>query len=70
LSKVKGIRLLRNEQNQGFIRSCNAGTSEAKGDYLYFLNNDTEVTSGWLDELLRTFSEFPGTGLALADYQR
>ena len=64
LSKVKGIRLLRNEQNQGFIRSCNAGTSEAKGDYLYFLNNDTEVTSGWLDELLRTFSEFPGTGLA------
>ena len=64
LSKVKGIRLLRNEQNQGFIRSCNAGASEAKGDYLYFLNNDTEVTRGWLDELLRTFSEFPGTGLA------
>ena len=64
LSKVKGIRLLRNEQNQGFIRSCNAGASEAKGDYLYFLNNDTEVTSGWLDELLRTFSEFPSTGLA------
>ena len=64
LSKVKGIRLLRNEQNQGFIRSCNAGASEAKGDYLYFLNNDTEVTSSWLDELLRTFSEFPGTGLA------
>ena len=64
LSKVKGIRLLRNEQNQGFIRSCNAGASEAKGAYLYFLNNDTEVTRGWLDELLRTFSEFPGTGLA------
>jgi len=64
LSKVKGIRLLGNEENQGFIRSCNAGASEAKGDYLYFLNNDTEVTSGWLDELLRTFSEFPGTGLA------
>ena len=64
LSKVKGIRLVRNEQNQGFIRSCNTGVSEAKGDYLYFLNNDTQVTSGWLDELLRTFSEFPGTGLA------
>jgi glycosyltransferase involved in cell wall biosynthesis/SAM-dependent methyltransferase len=31
---------------------------------LYFLNNDTEVTVGWLDELLRTFHEFPGTGLA------
>ena len=64
LSKVKGIRLLRNEQNQGFIRSCNNGAKAAKGEYLYFLNNDTEVTPGWMDALLRTFSEFPGTGLA------
>ncbi len=64
LSKVKGIRLLRNEQNQGFIRSCNLGAKVAKGEYLYFLNNDTQVTLGWLNELLRTFSEFPGTGLA------
>ena len=63
LSDVKGIRLLRNEQNQGFIRSCNNGAKVARGGYLYFLNNDTEVTAGWLDELLRTYSEFPGTGL-------
>ena len=64
LSDVKGIRLLRNEKNQGFIRSCNYGSKEARGTYLYFLNNDTVVTVGWMDELLRTFSEFPGTGLA------
>lgn len=63
LSTVQGIRLLRNEANQGFIRSCNNGAKVARGDYLYFLNNDTEVTSGWLDELLRTFQTFPGTGL-------
>jgi GT2 family glycosyltransferase len=63
LSEAKGIRLIRNVQNQGFIRSCNAGSSVAKGDYLYFLNNDTEVTTGWLDALLRTFHDFPGTGL-------
>jgi O-antigen biosynthesis protein len=64
LAGVKGIRLLRNSQNQGFIRSCNAGANKAQGEYLYFLNNDTEVTPGWLDELLRTFREFPGTGMA------
>lgn len=64
LTKVQGIRLLRNEQNQGFIRSCNIGAKTAKGQYLYFLNNDTEVTPGWLDELLCTFAEFPGTGFA------
>ena len=62
--KVKGIRVLRNERNQGFIRSCNIGAKAAKGQYLYFLNNDTEVTEGWADSLLRTFSDFPGTGLA------
>jgi O-antigen biosynthesis protein len=63
LCKVKGIHLIRNSQNQGFIRSCNTGSVAARGDYLYFLNNDTVVTQGWLDELLRTFNEFPGTGL-------
>lgn len=64
LTKVRGIRLQRNERNQGFIRSCNNGSKAARGNYLYFLNNDTEVTPGWLDELIRTFREFPGTGLA------
>ena len=64
LSHVSGIRLLRNEKNQGFIRSCNAGASAAHGEYLYFLNNDTEVTPSWIDELVRTFEAFPGTGLA------
>ena len=63
LSLIKGIRLLKNDDNQGFIRSCNAGAFTAKGEYLHFLNNDTEVTEGWLDALLRTFYELPGTGL-------
>ena len=64
LQQVKGIRLLCNPTNQGFIRSCNIAANVAKGDYLYFLNNDTDVTPGWCDALLRTFQEFPGTGLA------
>ena len=63
LQNVRGIKLISNSQNQGFIRSCNRGAKTAKGRYLYFLNSDTEVTSGWLDELVRTFDEFPGTGL-------
>jgi len=63
LGEIDGIHLICNKTNQGFIRSCNTGARSAKGQYLYFLNNDTEVTSGWLDALYRTFSEFPGTGL-------
>lgn len=64
LENVKGIQLINNTQNLGFIRSSNAGAKAAMGEYLYFLNNDTQVTPGWLDELLLTFQRFPGTGLA------
>lgn len=64
LQKVNGIRVIRNNHNLGFIRSCNIGAQAAVGSYLYFLNNDTEVTPGWMDELLCAFHEFPNTGLA------
>lgn len=64
LQTVKGIRLIRKALNEGFIRACNSGAVAARGEYLCFLNNDTQVTQGWLDELVRTFEAFPGTGLA------
>jgi GT2 family glycosyltransferase len=63
LSKVGGIRHLRQAVNGGFIASCNAGASIARGEYLVFLNNDTHVLAGWLDELLKTFVIRPKTGL-------
>ena len=64
LAQINGVRIIRNAHNNGFIRSCNVGARHARGDYLCFLNNDTEVTPGWLDELVSTFDTFPRTGLA------
>ena len=63
LKFLKGIQVFKNATNKGFIYSCNFGAKKAKGEYLYFLNNDTQVTAGWLDHLVQTFSDFPGTGL-------
>ncbi len=48
------IHVRHNSENQSFARACNQGASIARGDYLVFLNNDTEVTDGWLDALLYT----------------
>lgn len=62
LKKIDGIRLIVNEKNQGFIRSCNVGAAAASGEFVYFLNNDTNVLPGWLDELYRTFEAFPSAG--------
>lgn len=64
LSQVDGLRMLHNAANLGFIASCNAGAGIARGAFLLFLNNDTQVTSGWLDELLACFSEEEGCGMA------
>jgi len=61
---VSGISIVRNEKPQRFIRSCNSGVAQARGDYIVLLNNDTEVTCGWLDALHDAFSRFDQVGLA------
>jgi GT2 family glycosyltransferase len=63
LSQAPGIRYVCQPKNGGFISSCNLGASVARGEYLVFLNNDTHTLSGWLDELLATFTIRPQAGL-------
>jgi GT2 family glycosyltransferase len=61
---VTGIRVVRTPEPQRFIRACNAGVAQARGEYVVLLNNDTEPTVGWLDTLLDAFDRFEGVGLA------
>lgn len=42
---------IRNEKNLGFVLNCNNAASHARGKYIHFLNNDTEVKPGWLSSL-------------------
>ena len=64
LGQTAGLRLLHNPRNLGFIGSCNAGARAARGEFLLFLNNDTQVTPDWLDALLRCFAERADCGIA------
>tara|TARA_B100002003_G_scaffold250771_1_gene291472 strand:- start:83 stop:2857 length:2775 start_codon:yes stop_codon:yes gene_type:complete len=61
---VDNVNVIVNEHNLGFLRNCNKAAKHARGDYLVMLNNDTEVTSGWLDEMIDTIARFEGVGMA------
>ncbi len=63
LPRIPGLVYLRNEENVGFVASCNRGAAKARGNYLVFLNNDTVVTAGWLSALHETFQFEPHAGL-------
>ncbi|MFD0725978.1 glycosyltransferase [Lysobacter brunescens] len=63
LPRVDGVRYHRRTVNGGFIAACNDGASLARGEHLVFLNNDTVPQPGWLEALLDTFAQEPGTGL-------
>lgn len=61
---VGSVRHVRGETNRGFIGNCNAAAAESRGRYLVFLNNDTVVLPGWLDEMIGTLESDSSIGLA------
>jgi len=52
LKKMKGIMVINNKNNLGFIKNCNNAATFAKGKYILFLNNDTCVLKDWLKTMV------------------
>ena len=63
LSQVQGIRVISLSTNVGFLRAANAGMAARLGRHVLLLNNDTEVTEGWLDALVQVFDDDPLAGV-------
>jgi len=57
------VTLVGNKKNIGFAAGCNRGAKEAKGEYLFFLNSDTEFTDNALEKLLRAFKKYPDAAI-------
>lgn len=60
---VEGLVICRNSTNQGFLRNCNNATRSARGKYVMFLNNDTQVTPGWLSSMVNLIEKDPTIGM-------
>jgi O-antigen biosynthesis protein len=59
----QNIRYIRNSGNLGFAAGNNVGLNQATGDYLVVLNNDTEVSPGWIWRSLKHFYRNPNLGI-------
>jgi len=61
--KIHNVKYIRNDENLGFVGGCNKGAESAEGEYVVFLNNDTQVFTGWLSALVDTFTIQKNVGL-------
>ena len=53
-AKYPGIIFIRSEKNLGFAGGNNLGVQSAKGEFLFFVNNDTVFTLNLVDTLVQT----------------
>lgn len=51
LALMKGLRVIRNDSNMGFVEACNNGAEVSQGEYILFLNNDAMIMNGSLDSM-------------------
>jgi O-antigen biosynthesis protein len=56
-------RVVFNERKGNFAINNNCAASLARADTLCLLNNDTELTSGWLEPMLALLDKHPDAGL-------
>ena len=56
LEKMSNLKVITNEQNQGFPVACNQGARKATGDILLFLNNDVIAHGDYATCLLETMT--------------
>ncbi len=61
--KYPSVIYIRSDENRGFAGGNNLGSRNASGEFFFYLNNDTEVPSGFLEPLVRFMLENASAGM-------
>ena len=62
-SNFPQVQLLQEQKNWGFGVGNNLAAKVAKGEFLFLLNTDTQLTSDILPSLIRLMKEYPDVGI-------
>lgn len=62
-AKYPNVKFIRSAINLGFAGGNNLAVKEATGDYLFFVNNDTEFTPGLVQSLVDILEQNPSVGM-------
>jgi GT2 family glycosyltransferase len=61
--KLVGLRLIESKENLGFSKGCNLGAKNATGNFLLFLNSDTEIKDQGFIKMLQFFDDKKEIGI-------
>lgn len=61
--QIPNTKVLLSKANLGFAGGNNWGMRQAAGEYIFIVNNDTEVTPHLIEKLIEPFSQDPGIGV-------
>lgn len=63
LNRFPNTRFIRSNENLGFAGGNNLALARATGDFLFFINNDTEIIPGLINRLVSQFNKIPDLGV-------
>ena len=62
--RIDKIKLIKNDSNLGFLRSCNKAYQETSADVVILVNSDVQVPHQWLDRLVAPLALDPKVALS------
>lgn len=62
-SVYPNLIFIRSEENLGFAGGNNLGIAASSGEFLFFVNNDTELTVDAIEKMLSLFNTIPNLGI-------